>query len=102
MAHLFPLGKRQRVSRRDHRLPLLKLFMSSRLKPVHPGDVLREDFMKPLGLSAYKVAKAIGVAPIQISQITHGRRADQRQDSIAAGKILSNQPGALGPATGSI
>ena len=31
-----------------------------RLDPVHPGDVLREDFMKPLGLSAYAVAKAIG------------------------------------------
>jgi plasmid maintenance system antidote protein VapI len=35
-----------------------------RLDPVHPGDVLREDFMKPLGLSAYAVAKALGVTPI--------------------------------------
>jgi plasmid maintenance system antidote protein VapI len=35
-----------------------------RLDPMHPGDVLREDFMKPLGLSAYAVAKAIGTTPM--------------------------------------
>src|SRR5438874_12715962 len=33
---------------------------TEKLSPVHPGDVLREDFMKPLGLSSYSVAKAIG------------------------------------------
>jgi addiction module HigA family antidote len=46
-----------------------------RLPPVHPGEVLREDFMKPLGLSQYRVAKDIGVSPIRISQIVHGKRA---------------------------
>jgi addiction module HigA family antidote len=92
MAHLFPLGKRQRVSRRDRRLPLLKPFMSSRLKPVHPGDVLREDFMKPLGLSAYKVAKAIGVAPIQISQMTRGRRAFSAKTALLLGKYFRTSP----------
>lgn len=91
MADLFPLGKRQRVSSRDRRLPLLKL-MSSRLKPVHPGDVLREDFMKPLGLSAYKVAKAIGVAPIQISQITRGRRAVSAKTALLLGKYFRTSP----------
>ena len=46
-----------------------------RLPPVHPGEVLLEDFMKPLGLSQYRVAKDIGVSPIRISQIIHGKRA---------------------------
>jgi addiction module HigA family antidote len=46
-----------------------------RLPPVHPGEVLLEDFMKPLGLSQYRVAKDIGVSPIRISQIVHGKRA---------------------------
>ena len=40
----------------------------------HPGDVLREDFMKPLGLSACAVAKALGVAPITVSLLARGKR----------------------------
>jgi addiction module HigA family antidote len=43
--------------------------------PAHPGDVLREDFLRPLGLSQYAVAKAIGVPQIRISEIVNGKRA---------------------------
>ncbi len=46
-----------------------------RLPPVHPGEVLREDFMKPLELSQYRLAKDIGVSALRISQIVHGKRA---------------------------
>jgi addiction module HigA family antidote len=40
----------------------------------HPGDVLREDYMKPLGLSACAVARALGVAPITVSLLVRGKR----------------------------
>jgi len=43
-----------------------------RLPAVHPGEVLLEDFMKPLGLSQYRVAKDIGVPALRISQIIRG------------------------------
>jgi len=46
-----------------------------KLPPVHPGEVLLEDFMKPLGLSQYRVAKDIGVPALRISQIVRGQRA---------------------------
>lgn len=46
-----------------------------RLAPIHPGQVLLEDFMKPLGLSQYRVAKDIGVPPLRISQIVRGQRS---------------------------
>jgi addiction module HigA family antidote len=46
-----------------------------RLSPVHPGEVLLEEFMKPLGLSAYRVAKDIGVPPLRINQIAAGKRS---------------------------
>ncbi|MFN8439500.1 MAG: HigA family addiction module antitoxin [Caldilineaceae bacterium] len=46
-----------------------------RLPPVHPGEVLFEDFMKPLGLSQYRLAQDIGVPALRISQIVHGKRA---------------------------
>lgn len=45
------------------------------LSPIHPGEVLLEDFMKPLGLSQYRLAQDLGVTPIRISQIIHGRRS---------------------------
>ncbi len=46
-----------------------------RLPPVHPGEVLLEDFMKPMGLSQYRLAKDIGVPALRISQIVNGKRA---------------------------
>jgi len=49
--------------------------MDEFLSPIHPGEVLWEDFMKPLGLSQYRLAKDIGVTPIRISPIVHGQRA---------------------------
>jgi len=49
--------------------------MEERLPPIHPGEVLLEDFMKPLGLSQYRLAKDIRVTPIRISQIVNGKRS---------------------------
>jgi antitoxin HigA-1 len=45
------------------------------LSPIHPGEVLLEDFMKPLSLTQYRLAQDIGVTPIRISQIIHGERS---------------------------
>jgi len=49
--------------------------MDKTLSPIHPGEVLREDFMKPLGLSQYRLAHDLGVTPIRISQIVNGQRS---------------------------
>lgn len=51
------------------------LEMSKTLSLIHPGEVLLEDFMKPLGLTQYRLAQDIGVSPIRISQIVNGQRA---------------------------
>ena len=45
------------------------------IPPIHPGEVLLEDFMTPLGLSQYRVAKDIGVPALRISQIVRGKRS---------------------------
>ena len=45
------------------------------LPPVHPGEILREDFLRPLGLTQYRLAKDIGVSPRRISEILAGKRA---------------------------
>ena len=46
-----------------------------RQAPIHPGEVLREDFLLPLGLSEYRLAKDIGVPPRRINEFVKGRRA---------------------------
>ncbi len=43
--------------------------------PAHPGEVLREDYLKPLGMSQYALAKAIGVPQMRVSEIVNGKRA---------------------------
>lgn len=48
--------------------------MDEQIPPTHPGEVLWEDFMKPLGLSAYRVAKDIGVTAVRINEIVRGKR----------------------------
>lgn len=46
----------------------------SKLAPIHPGEVLMEDFITPLGITQHKVAVAIGVPPRRINEIVHGKR----------------------------
>jgi antitoxin HigA-1 len=45
-----------------------------KLANIHPGEVLQEEFLKPLGISAYKLAKDIGIPQTRISEILKGRR----------------------------
>ncbi len=48
--------------------------MSRKLKPVSPGEMLAEEFLKPLGMSNYRLAKEIGVPAQRIGDIIAGRR----------------------------
>jgi len=46
-----------------------------KLAPVHPGEILLEEFMRPLGLSQTRLARALGVSPRRINEIVHGKRS---------------------------
>ncbi len=48
---------------------------TKKLRPVHPGDILLHDFMQPLKLSSYKVAKELGVTAPTVNEIVRRRRA---------------------------
>ena len=43
--------------------------------PIHPGEILREDFLLPLGLSEYRLANDLGVPPRRINEIVKGKRS---------------------------
>lgn len=49
--------------------------MTRKLPPVHPGEVLFEEFLSPMGLSQYRLAKDINVPPRRINEIVHRTRA---------------------------
>jgi addiction module HigA family antidote len=48
---------------------------TKKLPPVHPGEVLMEEFLAPMGITQYRLAKDIGVPPRRINEIVHGKRA---------------------------
>ena len=53
-----------------------------------PGEILREEFLEPLGISQYRLAKAIGKPQSAISDIVHGRRAITPEMAWLLGKVL--------------
>ena len=49
--------------------------MTTKLSPVHPGEILLEEFLRPMGISQYRLAKSISVPPRRINEVVHGTRA---------------------------
>lgn len=45
------------------------------LPPLHPGEILFEEFLEPMNISQYRIAKDIGVSPRRINEIVHGKRS---------------------------
>jgi addiction module HigA family antidote len=64
-----------------------------RLPNIHPGEVLKEEFLDPLGISQYRLAKAIGVQPIRISEICAGRRGISADTALRLARALGTTPG---------
>jgi addiction module HigA family antidote len=56
--------------------------------PTHPGEVLREDFLKPMNLTQYALAKAIVVPQVRVSQIVNGKRAISPDTALRLGRYF--------------
>lgn len=56
--------------------------------PVHPGEVLLEDFLKPMGLTQYRLAKATSVPPRRINEIVHGLRGITADTALRLGRFF--------------
>ncbi len=61
-----------------------------KLKAIHPGEILMEEFLKPLEISQYRLAKDINVPAIRINQIVHGKRAVSADTALRLGKYFGN------------
>ena len=62
--------------------------MARRLIPVHPGEVLHEEFLGPMGISQYRLARDIGVSPRRINEIVHGSRAVSADTALRLGRYF--------------
>ena len=62
--------------------------MAKRLAPVHPGEVLLEEFLVPLGISQYRLAKDVAVPPRRINEIVHGTRAVSADTALRLARYL--------------
>ncbi len=62
------------------------------LPPVHPGEQLREEFLKPLGISAYRLAKDIGVPVTRIQDILAERRGITGDTALRLGRYFGTTP----------
>lgn len=59
------------------------------IPPIHPGEILLTEFLEPMGVSQYRLAKDIGVTPRRINEIVHGRRAITADTALRLGRFFT-------------
>jgi antitoxin HigA-1 len=65
--------------------------MTTTIAPIHPGEVLLEDFLTPLGVTQHHLAISISVPPRRINEIVHGKRRVTADTALRAGPLLRHQ-----------
>ena len=63
-----------------------------RLEPIHPGEILLEDFMKPMEISINRLARDVAVPPGRVSAIVNGKRAITADTALRLGKYFGVSP----------
>lgn len=61
---------------------------NEKLNPIHPGEILREEFLEPMGISQYRLAKDISVPPRRINEIVHGKRSITADTALRLGRFF--------------
>ena len=65
---------------------------NEKLPPIHPGEILIEEFLKPMGISQYRLAKDISVSPRRINEIVHGKRSISADTALRLGRFFGISP----------
>ncbi|HNZ39999.1 MAG TPA: HigA family addiction module antitoxin [Candidatus Latescibacteria bacterium] len=63
-----------------------------KMPPIHPGEVLLEEFLNPMGISQYRLAKDITVPPRRINEIVHGERSITADTALRLGRYFGVSP----------
>jgi len=62
------------------------------IPPIHPGEILLEEFLKPMEISQYRLAKDISVDPRRVNEIVHGQRAISADTALRFGRYFGTSP----------
>jgi addiction module HigA family antidote len=62
---------------------------NKKINPIHPGEILFEEFLKPLGITQYRLAKDISVPPRRINEIIHGKRSISADTALRLSRYFS-------------
>lgn len=62
---------------------------TKKISPIHPGEILMEEFLKPFGISQYRLAKDINVPPRRINEIVHGKRSISADTALRLSRYFS-------------
>ncbi len=65
---------------------------TKKLPPIHPGEILMEEFLEPMGISQYRLAKNISVPPRRINEIVHGKRSITADTALRLGRFFGMSP----------
>ena len=65
---------------------------SKKLQPIHPGKILMEEFLEPMGISQYRLAKDISVSPRRINEIVHEKRSITADTALRLGRFFGMTP----------
>lgn len=63
-----------------------------KMPPIHPGKILFEEFLQPMGISQYRLAKDTSVPPRRINEIVHGKRSITADSALRLGKFFGMSP----------
>jgi addiction module HigA family antidote len=66
--------------------------MTNRMRPIHPGEILRDEYLLPLDMSANRLADALGVPTNRITSIINGERAVTADTALRLGKFFQTSP----------
>jgi addiction module HigA family antidote len=62
---------------------------TKKIQPIHPGEILFEEFLKPMGISQYRLAHDINVPPRRINEIVHGTRSVTADTALRLGRYFN-------------
>ena len=62
--------------------------MTDKIPPIHPGEILMEEFIEPMGITQHKLAVSIGVPPRRINEIVHGKRRITADTALRLGRYF--------------
>ena len=65
---------------------------TKKLPSIHPGEILLEEFLEPMGISQYRLAKDISVPPRRINEIVHGKRSITADTALRLGRYFGMSP----------